>query len=250
MSKQILLCLAVIFLLAGCKRETAPTTSSATTETVGTVAVNNFDFNYLSSKGQITLNDKNQNLSSGVSIRMKKDSVIWVSVQPGLGIEAARMMLTQDSVYLMNRLQKEYVATDYTFLRNKFQVDVNFEVLQSILLGNLQTQGTEKAMDEGNLQHVQQLRENLLFDYFIGRLNSKLQQLNVQDKNTGNTITVKYDSFQNIGQEPFAHALAAQVLQKGEVSDFKLNYNRVAVSDEILSFPFSIPTDYKRGPVN
>ncbi|MFD3003377.1 DUF4292 domain-containing protein [Pontibacter toksunensis] len=250
MSKHILLCLAVVFLLAGCKRETAPTTASATTETVGTVAVNNFDFNYLSSKGQITLNDKNQNLSSGVSIRMKKDSVIWVSVQPGLGIEAARMMLTQDSVYLMNRLQKEYVATDYTFLRNKFQVDVNFEVLQSILLGNLQTQGTEKAMDEGNLQHVQQLRENLLFDYFIGRLNSKLQQLNVQDKNTGNTITVKYDSFQNIGQEPFAHALAAQVLQKGEVSDFKLNYNRVAVSDEMLSFPFSIPTDYKRGPIN
>lgn len=250
MSKHILLCLAVMFLLAGCKRESAPTTASATTETVGTVAVNNFDFSYLTSKGQITLNDKKQNLSSGVSIRMKKDSVIWVSVQPGLGIEAARMMLTQDSVYMMNRLQKEYVATDYSFLRNKFQVDVNFEVLQSILLGNFQTQGTEKAMDEGNLQHVQQMRENLLFDYFIGRLNSKLQQLNVQDKNTGNTITVKYDSFQNIGQEPFAHALAAQVLQKGEASDFKLNYNRVAVSDEALSFPFSIPADYKRAPVN
>ena len=250
MSKHILLCLTVVFLLAGCKRETAPTTASATTETVGSIAVNNFDFNYLTSKGQITLNDKNQNLSSGVSIRMKKDSVIWVSVQPGLGIEAARMMLTQDSVYLMNRLQKEYVATDYSFLRNKFQVDVSFEVLQSILLGNFQSQGTEKAMDEGNLQHVQQMRQNLLFDYFVGRLNSKLQQLNVQDKNTGNTITVKYDSFQNIGQEPFAHALAAQVLQKGEVSDFKLNYNRVAVSDEAVSFPFSIPADYKRAPVN
>ncbi|WP_162054977.1 DUF4292 domain-containing protein [Pontibacter pamirensis] len=250
MSKHILLCLAVVFLLAGCKRETAPTTASATTETIGTVSVNNFDFDYFSSKGQLSLNSKKENLSSGVSIRMKKDSVIWVSVQPGLGIEAARMMLTQDSVYLMNRLQKEYVATDYSFLRNRFQVDVNFEILQAILLGNYEQQGTEKAMDEGELQHVQQMRENLLFDYFIGRLNSKLQQLNVQDQNTGNTITVLYSSFEDIGQEPFAHALAAQVLQKGEVSDFKINYSRVAVSDEALSFPFSVPSDYKRPPVN
>lgn len=250
MSKHILLCLVAVFLLAGCKKETAPTTASATTETIGTVSVNNFDFNYFSSKGQLSLNSKKENLSSGVSIRMKKDSVIWVSVQPGLGIEAARMMLTQDSVYVMNRLQKEYVATDYSFLRNRFQVDVNFEILQAILLGNYQQQGTEKAMDEGELQHVQQMRENLLFDFFIGRLNSKLQQLNVQDKNTGNTIAVLYSSFENIGQEPFAHALAAQVLQNGEVADFKINYSRVAVSDEALSFPFSVPSDYKRPPVN
>jgi hypothetical protein len=248
MSKPLLLCLLGLFLLAGCKKETAPTT--ATTASVGAVTVSNFDFNYLSSKGQITLNDSNDNLSSGVSIRMRKDSVIWVSVQPGLGIEAARMMLTQDSVYMINRLHKEYVATDYSFLRNKFQVDVDFEVLQAILLGNYQQKGEEKTQDEGQMQHVQQLRENLLFDYFIGRLNNKLQQLNVQDKNTGNTITVKYDSFENIGQVPFAHALAAQVLQKGEIADFTLSYSRITVSDEVLAFPFSVPADYKQAPLN
>ncbi len=246
MSKQILLCLFSVFLLAGCKKELAPSTASTATENIGTVQVNNLDFNYLSSKGQISLKDNNDNLSSGVSIRMKKDSVIWVSVQPGLGIEAARMMLTQDSVFMINRLHKEYVAADYAFLRNKLQVDVSFELLQSILLGNYQSQGAEKASDEGNMQHVQQLRQNLTFDYFIGRLTSKLQQLNVQDNNTGNTITVKYDSFEKIGQVPFAHSMAAQVLQKGQVSDFTLNYSRISVSDEVLSFPFSVPADYKR----
>ncbi|MCJ8165628.1 DUF4292 domain-containing protein [Pontibacter sp. E15-1] len=250
MSKHILLCLLGIVMLAGCKKELAPGTASATTESIGTIQVNNLDFNYLSSKGQITLKDNNDNLSSGVSIRMKKDSVIWVSVQPGLGIEAARMMLTQDSVYMINRLHKEYVASDYTFLRNKLQVDVSFELLQSILLGNYQSQGKEKASEEGAMQHIQQLRQNLTFDYFIGRLTSKLQQLNVQDNNTGNTITVRYDSFAQIGQVPFAHAMAAQVLQKGQVSDFTLNYSRISVTDEALSFPFSVPADYKRPALN
>ncbi|MFD2514716.1 DUF4292 domain-containing protein [Pontibacter locisalis] len=246
MSKHLLLCLCTLFLLAGCKKETIPTTASEATATVGRVTVNNLDFSYLSSKGQITFNDKNDNLSSGVSLRIKKDSVIWVSVQPGLGIEAARMMLTQDSVFMMNRLQKEYIATDYRFLRNKLNVDLDFEVLQAILLGNYQSQGSEKVMDEGNLQHIQQARENLLFDYFIGLQNSKLQQLNVQDKNTSNTITVKYNSFDQIGAVPFAHALAAQVLQQGEITDFTLKHSRVAISDQVLDFPFAVPSDYKR----
>ncbi len=239
-----------LLLLAGCKKETVPSTASTAVKAVGDVKVNNLDFNYLSSKGQITVNDKNDNLSSGLSIRMQKDSVIWVSIQPGLGIEAARMMLTQDSVYFMNRLKKEYAATDYRFLRNKLQVDVSFEVLQSILLGNYQPQGSEKVMSAEGMQHIQQQRQNLTFDYFISDINSKLQQLNVQDINTSNTITVKYNSFEPVGQVPFAHGLAAQVLQKGEVSDFTLKHSRVSVSDEPLSFPFTVPSEYKHLTIN
>ncbi|WP_276498848.1 DUF4292 domain-containing protein [Pontibacter litorisediminis] len=244
MSKQLLLFLCGLLLLASCKKDTVPTSATAATTTVGAVKVENLDFSYLSSKAQITLNDKNDNLSSGVSIRMQKDSVIWVSVLPGLGIEAARMMLTPDSVYFMNRLKKEYVATDYRFLRSKLQVDVNFEVLQAILLGNYQAMGSEKIMAQEDRSHIQQQRQNLTFDYFISSLNNKLQQLNAKDVNTGNTITVKYNSFTPIGQVPFAYELVAQVLQKGEVSDFTLKHSRVTVSEEPLSFPFGVPGDY------
>src|SRR5690606_6159710 len=134
-----------------------------------------------------------------------KDSIIWVSVQLGLGIEAARMKITQDSVYLMNRLHREYLAKDYSFLSKRFNVEMNYEVMQAILLGNYQPQGQEKVMDAGDLQHIQQLRTNLLFDYFISEQNQKLQQLNVLDQFTGNTITVKYNSFQEVGQVAFAH---------------------------------------------
>lgn len=250
MSKQILLCLLGLLLLAGCKKDTIPTSASATTASIGAVNVSNLAFDYLNAKGQITFNDKNDNLSSGVSIRMRKDSVIWISVLPGLGIEAARMMLTQDSVYMMNRLRKEYIATDYAFLRSKFQVDVNYEAVQAILLGNYQAQGSEKVMAEEGLQHVQQQRQNLTLDYFISNQNAKVKQLNVKDVNTGNTITVKYNAFEPIGNVPFAHELAAQVLQKGEVSDFTLKQSRVTLTDEPLSFPFSVPNEYTRIPVN
>ncbi|MBF9253519.1 DUF4292 domain-containing protein [Pontibacter sp. 172403-2] len=250
MSKYLLGCLLAVLLLAGCKKEVIPATASVNTKTIGKVTVNNLDFNYLTAKSQISLSNKGNQLTSGLSLRMKKDSVIWVSVQPGLGIEAARMMLTQDSVYIMDRLKREYTVAGYTFLRNKFQVDVSFEVLQALLLGNYQAQGEEKVIDAEGMQHVQQMRQNLLFDYFIGLQNNKLQRLDVQDKNTGNTIAVKYNDFQEVGSVPFAYTLAAQVLQQGGTSSFTLNHSKVTVTDEILSFPFSIPDGYTRLALN
>ncbi|RAU82083.1 DUF4292 domain-containing protein [Pontibacter arcticus] len=250
MSKYILGAILGLFLLTGCKKEIIPTTGAATTETIGSVTVKNLDFNYLSAKSQLKFSDRGDNLSSGASIRIKKDSVIWVSVQPGLGIEAARLKMTQDSVFVMNRLQREYTATGYTYLSNKFNVAVDFNVLQAILLGNFQALGSEKVITEGDLQHVQQIRENLLLDYFIGNQNAKLQSLKVQDQSNANTITVKYENFQDVGATPFAYSLNAQVAQKGQLSDLEITHSRVTISDDVLDFPFSVPSDYKRVPAN
>ncbi|TXK46035.1 DUF4292 domain-containing protein [Pontibacter qinzhouensis] len=246
MNKQLVYCLLGFLLLTACKKEVIPTTATTATETVGKVTVQNLDFNYLSARSQVKIEDKNGSQSSGMSLRMKKDSIIWVSVLPGLGIEAARLKVTRDSVFMMNRIHKEYLATDFKFLSKKFQVDITFDILQAILTGNYQPNGTEKVQDEAQLQHVQQLRQNQLFDYFIGKESQKLQQLHITDQRTSNQITVKYDSFQPIGAVSFAHAMAAQVLHAGQTSSFTLSHNRITIADEVLEFPFAVPADYKR----
>lgn len=246
MNKTLLYGLLSITLLAGCKKEVVPAAAETVTETVGRVSVQNIEFNYLTAKGQLKLDETGESVSSGYSLRIKKDSVIWISVQPGLGIEAARLKVTQDSVFMINRLHKEFLATDYSYLSEKFKVDMNYDVLQAILLGNYQPQGQEKVMDAEQLQHIQQLRTTLLFDYFIGRESQKLQQLNVKDQQTSNTITVKYNNFQAVGQVPFAHELIAEALKSGQPATFTLNHSRVTTTDEILDFPFAVPADYKR----
>lgn len=246
MNRSLLCGLVALLLLAGCKKEVIPTDAATVTETVGRVSVKNIDFNYLTARGQLKLEEKGETTTSGYTMRVKKDSVIWVSVQPGLGIEAARLKITQDSVLLINRIHKEVLATNYSFLSNRFKVELNFDVLQAILLGNYQPQGQEKVMEAEQLQHIQQLRSNLLFDYFISRDSQKLQQLNVQDRLSSSTITVKYNNFQEVGQVAFAHLMAAEVQQAGQASVFTLNHSKVTITDEILTFPFAIPADYKR----
>ncbi|HEY4652559.1 MAG TPA: DUF4292 domain-containing protein [Pontibacter sp.] len=246
MNKSLLCCLLALVVLAGCKKEVVPTDAATVTETVGRVSVQNIDFNYLTAKGQLKLEGNGETTTSGYTLRIKKDSVIWVSVQPGLGIEAARLKVTQDSVLFVNRIHREVLATDYSYLSNKFKVDMNYDVLQAILLGNYQAEGQEKVMDAAQAQHIQQLRTSLLFDFFISRENQKLQQLNVTDRQTHNTITVKYNNFQEVGQVAFAHQMAAEVQQAGQLAVFTLNHSKVTITNEVLSFPFAVPAGYKR----
>lgn len=57
--------------------------------------------------------NEGQNLRFSGQIKMAGDSCLLISIQPFLGIEAARIMLRQDSFFVLNRLQKEYLAETY-----------------------------------------------------------------------------------------------------------------------------------------
>jgi hypothetical protein len=51
------------------------------------------------------------------NVRMYKDSAIWISVNAILGIEAIRLLVTKDSVKLVNKLEKTYAARGISFLQ-------------------------------------------------------------------------------------------------------------------------------------
>ena len=64
---------------------------------------------------------------------LKKDSIIWISLKYPLGLEILRVMLTPDSVYLMNRLEKTYFVRPFTHIKESIKADINFFQLQEIL---------------------------------------------------------------------------------------------------------------------
>lgn len=69
-------------------------------------------------------------------IRIKKDSMLWLSVTPLLGIEAARLFLTPDTIIFIDRIHKKYFAGHYDFFMEKYQIDIDFYTIQSLLTGS------------------------------------------------------------------------------------------------------------------
>ncbi len=69
-------------------------------------------------------------------IRMQKDSVIWVSINAILGIEAFRMLITRDSVKLLNKLDKIVELRSVSYLQEVIHLPLDFKTLQDLIIGN------------------------------------------------------------------------------------------------------------------
>ena len=70
------------------------------------------------------------------NIRVKKDSIIWISLKSPLGIEVLRSMILPDSVYLMNRIGKTYFIKPISHIKEVVKTDISFFQLQEILFSS------------------------------------------------------------------------------------------------------------------
>jgi hypothetical protein len=249
-SKFLTLWAVSLFLFASCKKDIVPEASTgAGPETINKVNVVNTDYSYLSAKGNVQL--ESQNLSANVTMRLKKDEVIWASVSK-LGIEAVRLKVTPDSVFMINRLKQEYFAGTYALLQEKYKIDVNFKELQDMLVGNFVAgdPAKEKYMDMGPVQHVRQLRNNLQVDQFVDTTRYKLKRVEVRNLNNKDLMTMDYQEFDNVNGKPFPMALLLTIQQPegntAKTTVVAVKHKQVSVSETSLDFPFSVPSDYER----
>ena len=243
-----------IFLFSACKKHAVPVSSTAAPENIpNNITARNLDFESFSARGRMQLEEEDgSKVASNLSLRILKDSIIWASIVPALGIEVARLRITPDSVHLVNRLNKTYFAGDYTLLREKFKVEVTFDMVQAILLGNYMpgTPGEEKVMAEPPLQRIRREHASLLIDQFLDLTDFKLKKLSIKDQQTNNVLDVHYSGFEDVEGHSFPRSARIVVQQpngsssKGAIAD--LEYSRVSLNEAGLTFPFSIPEAYSR----
>ena len=70
-----------------------------------------------------------------VYIRIQKDSVIWISVTGPLNIEGARVLITRDSVKVIDKIHGEVQLSSIDHLQKITKLPFNFNDFQNIILG-------------------------------------------------------------------------------------------------------------------
>ncbi len=103
----------------------------------GKMEKNKQPFFYLSAKLSVSYQkENNEPVQFRVQMRLKNDSIIWMSIVPAMGIEAARVVFTTDSIKLLNRLKKNYLLGSYHLLDSLMHTSINYDILQALFLGN------------------------------------------------------------------------------------------------------------------
>lgn len=228
--------------------------SSVIAEVLEPIKVNEVSFEYLTAKSKFSFDGKKQNFdNTNINIRMKKDSLIWISVT-GIGFEVARGLITPDSIVLLDKFHKQYYVFSYEALSRKYDFELNFPLLQSIIVGNLPypQQPTDRFTKENDVYVLSQTAGRIGISNQIATDNFKLLNLNAVEKDKDNTFSLQYSDFRNVGDIlfPFISQVVLQIkaAQNQETTETKitLKHTRVELVSESPGFPFSIPSGYTR----
>ena len=117
---------------------------------------------------QVEVDIDGEGSSFKVNGRMRRDSAIWLSITPALGVEVARIMLTQDSVFFLSKVPGNrfgYLG-DYSILFDLLGTEINFTMAQSILCG----EGINLLDDESKYVSKVDGREHLLINKYKRRV--------------------------------------------------------------------------------
>ncbi len=260
----------IVFFLPSCKttRKVVESPSSSVKlkgeeviQVFDSVMSREFNFKYLSSKANVSYTDKSGSATDfDINLRLKYDSIVWISITPLLGIEVARVLITRDSVFILDRLHKTFQKRDFAYFEDLLRTNVDFNMIQSVIVGNyFQYLEKEKLRsmyeDEPyiilstlNKRQARRATEEkdpnkpVVQDFWIDG-NYRIAKSRISDEKKDRWVEATYSKFTDVGGYLFPGNLVVTVASSSPTI-IRVEYTKV-VSEDTLQLPFSIPEKYQ-----
>ncbi len=255
MNKYLLPLTFLFALLISCKRPPVASTPPPppTKPTPARPDVKNLDFTYFKSKSKVTYTDASSSQSATVDIRVKRDSVIWLSINK-VGIEGARTLITRDSIFILDRLNNELLVYDFPTLSKRFNFPISFDFLQAAMVGNVTVREDAgypvAVIREPNYFILRQNQDSVTVDNYVDNSDQKLKRVSVVEKSTNNSLNVQYENFMPLESFlfPFKGSLSLSYQNAGVSyhTSIQVEHQKAEISDKELKFPFAVPAKYDR----
>lgn len=222
------------------------------------ISAQQVQYKTLSARTKMIWNDGDVEQEFTGSIRVKKDSLIWLSLGM-MGFEGVRVLITPDSFHLINRLTNEYSVRDFSFLQGWLLFPVNFKMLQEIIAGEkisieerATTAGTEDSSTVLYLESDKVLEKiwvsTLGIDDWKDGLSVEFYTINkilLKDKLLKQDLAITFDAYNYSEAKPFSYKRSIAMNRNGDAA--KLNMDILKINfDEPLTFPFEVSEKFKR----
>lgn len=209
---------------------------------------NRIDFKTFSAKVKVDFEGKDGKKNDfNAFVRLKKDSALWIVINWALGLEAFRVLITPDSVKVLNKLEKVVQLRSVEYLQEVVKIPLTFYELQDLLVGNAvyldsNLVSYKKQDDLVSIVTVGAIFKNLTTvtanDFILQ--NSKLDDIDVM---RARTCLITYGDYEVKNGIRFSTFRKITVSEKAKL-DIELNFKQFDFNVE-LGFPFSIPKNYK-----
>ena len=190
----------------------------------------------------ISYKDNHQNISGNGRIKILKDSIIWGSLN-FLGIPMVKFYITPHKIQYYNKINQDYYDGNFDLVKKQFGINMNFQHLQHLLLGDLLMKIPKNAKIEVQekyyvLNNQEALLKNVKISPFYKVLSERLQDYQ-------NTVNIQYINYQSIEKENLPKEIIIQTTGQQSDRKIELKYKNIKINKS-LRFPFKIPENYHR----
>jgi hypothetical protein len=253
--------LTTALIAGGCKSNKNLVTGGALTEKVNNEVIEDalkseIDFRTLTSKGSIELKAGNSSQKVPAVFKIIKDSVLQASVRiPIIGGEAMRIDLTPDSVVIIDRIKKQYMAERYKDSEIVVGFDFNFYNLQALFTNKLFIPGnriiTNKDFDKFKISSANDTyliqtkgKSDMSYNFEIDASDRIVSTIVNNDKKN---ISLRWDYSNFIKDNNYVYPtnMDAQIGFAKKQANIIISYDKLDI-DKDLNVDNSIPVKYNR----
>lgn len=210
---------------------------------------NTIQYQTFSAKAKLDLiTPKESQKGIATYIRMKKDSAIWISIRPVLGIELVRVFITPDTVKMINFFKKTITIASSDSMQEILNIPYNFKSLQELIMGNpIFIASPENIRSDSDMITFSATDGYLISDVQLSAVNYRMQSNKLMV--SGDTGDVRYsrqnfEDYNQIGDQYFSQK-RTMIIHNPETTHVELKFSRVDLN-KALSFPFPEPDGFRR----
>ena len=206
-----------------------------------------FDKEGFDARLKVHYKDAKENIGFSVRMKLLKDKVIWLKGTKIISVFKAKITPTKVSFY--SPLKRNYFEGDFKVLSKLLGVEVNFEQLQNLLLGQSVYDLTKERQNVAVVNGEYQLspkKQNELFEllFNINPKHFKLSSQEIIDPSKEQRLTINYSKYSNKNKVLFPEKVVLQGKTKKQTTKINLTYRSVEFTDK-LNVDFKIPSGYK-----
>ncbi|MDR1716997.1 MAG: DUF4292 domain-containing protein [Prevotella sp.] len=213
-------------------------------------------FKTLTTKGNVEFKAGNSSQKVPAVFKMVKDSILQVSIRiPILGGEAMRLTITPDSIFMVDRMKKQYIAERFKDSEAIASFDFNFYNLQALFTNKLFIPGnrevTEKDFQKYDISSVNDVymlktkgKGDLLYNFAVDATNHIASTLIYNEKKKI-TLQWSYNDFIKDNNLVYPTNMQAKVDVAKRRVDINITYDKLEI-DKSFSIDNSISPKYTK----
>jgi len=209
---------------------------------------NKLDFSTLYIKASAKYVDEKQSQNVTAEIKIEKDKQILVSVR-FLGITMAKALITPNSVSYYEKINSTYYDGDFTSLSKWLGTELDYSKVQNLLVGealdDLRKGKYTQTIVENLFRLEDEKETKLKKTFFLEPEKYLLQKEQISQPAENRMLEIRYSDNKVFDQGTIPTTIEINAVQPKGKTDINLNYTNISFNEE-LSFPYSVPSGYKK----